>query len=333
MDAILNRSFKVAAIPVLWLALIRSLTYNSRRLETIGYALSVLFLQQLIAGAEDVFLICPQFPVYISPRDAEPDPDVTLPDSRAKGVYVDVTLLLVRGSQTKGNLKLSEAFRRAYNLRNHDLHHFLDITVLEVPLLEEKKRAPTRHPRDLEAHVNSIWNALAAAQSQVVTQAKILFSSPRFAAQDLVVLVASSGEYYRLAVLSRGHEALSTLPPRDDIEDLKVDDVTGDLSSELVVLSGTPTEREQQRLAAKHKAEKEATEKQTRARKARATPRSKRKDGLCNVQGLTRTLSQIVIDAGDPPYSDDWIERCHEVNWKIKESSQIRLFQRYPEFF
>jgi len=138
---------------VLWLA---SLTYNSRRLETIGYALSVLFLQQLIAGPEDVFLICPQFPVYISPRDAEPDPDVTLPDSRAKGVHVDVTLLLVRGSQAKGNLKLSEAFRRAYNLRNHGLHHFLDITILEVPLLEEKKRPPTRHPRDLEAHVNSI---------------------------------------------------------------------------------------------------------------------------------------------------------------------------------
>ena len=174
-----------------------------------------------------------------------------------------------------------------------------------------------------------------------MTQAKILFSSPRFAAQDLVVLVASSGEFYRLAVLSRGHDALSTLPPRDDIEDLiisheedlKVDDVTGDLSSELVVLSGTPTEREQQRLAAKHEAEKEATEKQIRARKARATARSKRKDGLCNAQGLTRTLSQIVIDAGDPPYSDDWIERCHEVNWKIKESSQIRLFQQYPEFF
>ncbi len=324
---------------LLSLALIRSMAYNSRRLETIGYALSILFLQQLIEGNEDIFLICPQFPLYISPRDKDPSPDVTMPDSGAKGVYVDQVLLLPRASQTEGNLKLSQAFRHAHDLSNLNLYHSLHISTLEVPLLEEKKRAPTRHPRDLEAHVVSIQAALDAAQSQVTTQAKILFSSPRFATQDLVVLVASSGEYYRLAVLSRGHRTLSTIPSSYDIftliinqeETLEVSDVVEDLKCQLVLSARTSTEREQQRLFAQQKAEKEEKVKQNDAREARALARSKRQAALLTEEGLLRKLSQIVINAGEPepPYSDDWIEAYHEINRAIEDLS----FQRYPNFF
>ena len=109
-------------VSMLSLALIHSMVYNTRRLETIGYTLSIVFLQQLIAGHEDIFLICPQFPLYVSPRDEEPSPDVTMPDPEAKGVYVDHALLLPRASQTEGNrLKLSQVFSQAHSQRNQDL--------------------------------------------------------------------------------------------------------------------------------------------------------------------------------------------------------------------
>jgi hypothetical protein len=314
------------------------MVYDSPWLETIGYALSILFLQQLIEGNEDIFLICPQFPLYVSPGDKDPGPDVTMPDSRAKGVYVDQVLLLPRASQTEGDLKLSQAF--GHNQRNLSLHHSLHISILEVPLLEKKKRAPTRHPLDLEAHVRSIQAALDDAQSQVVTQAKILFSSPRFATQDLVILVASSGEYYRLAVLSRGHRALSVIPSAFDVFTLIMDeeetpefsDVVEDLKSQLVLSARTPTEREQQRLFAQCKAEKEEKVKQKDAREARAAARSERQAALRTQEGLMRKLSQIVIDAGEPEptYSDDWIEAYHGINRVIDDDVS---FKRYPNFF
>ncbi len=160
-----------------------------------------------------------------------------------------------------------------------------------------------------------------------------------------MVLVASSGEYYRLAVLSRGHRALSTVPSTDEIVDLFINqeenidvaDVAENLKSELVVSARTPTERERQRLFAKQKAEKEESEKQKNAREARASSRSKRQAALSSEPGLLRRLSQIVIDAGEPEpsYSDDWIETYHEMDRKIKEgrSHHFYHFQRYPTFF
>ena len=289
---------------LLSLALIRSMIYNSRQLETIGYALSILFLQQLI---------------YIISRVMR----MSLPDAGARGVYVDQVLLLPRATQTEANLWLSQAFCHAHSLCNLHLYHSLHISTLEVPVLEEKKRAPTHHPRDLKVHIKSIHSALDAAQSQVMTQAKILFSSPRFASQDLVVLVASSGEYYRLAVLSHSHRVLLRIPSAFEVhalmhnqeEDLNKFDVVNDIRSQLVLSPRTPTEREQQRLLSQQQAEKEKKVKHNDARDACALARSKRRVALSTEEGLVRKLSQMVIDTGDPEpsYSDDWIETYHEI--------------------
>jgi len=131
---------------LLSLALIPSMIYNSQRLETIGYALSILFLQQLIEGDEDVFLICLQFPLYVSPNDKDPNLDVTMSDAGARGVYIDQVLLIPRATQTKANLWLSQAFHHTHSLCNLHLYHSLHISTLEVPVLEEKKQAPTCHP-------------------------------------------------------------------------------------------------------------------------------------------------------------------------------------------
>jgi len=302
------------------------MVYNDSQTIGLGYALSILFLQQLIEGNEDVFLICPRFPLYVSPSDL----------TGAKGVYVDQVLLLPRASQTEGNLKLSQVFRHAHNLRNLDLH----ISTLEVPLLEGKKQVPSRPAQDLEAHVRSIQASLDAAQLRVTTQAKIFLSSPRYATQELVILVASSGEYYRLAVLSRDHRALSIIPSSYDIFTLMIDqeetvdvsELVKDLKSQLVLSARTPAEREQQRLFALHKAEKEENGKQDDAREARAEARSKRQAALRTEDGHMRKLSQIVIDAGEPEpsYSDEWIEAYHEINRVIVNDLS---FQRYPTFF
>jgi len=327
-------------LTVISLALVHSMVYNPRRLETISYALSIVFLQHLIKGNEDVFLICPQFPLYVSPKDNDPSPDVTMSDSQARGVYVDQVLLLPRAS-AQPNVKLS--FRRAHTLRNLGLYRSLRITSLEIPLLEEKKRPPTRHPSDLHAHVTSIRAALEAAQSQVTTQAKILFSSARFAAQDLVVLVASSGEYYRLAVLPRGHRAVSAIPASNELFDLfadqegpppNMDQVVDDLISQLVLSARTPTEREEQRILAQRTAERAENEKQVAARTARASARSERQRALLTQEGLKRSLSQVVIDAGEPEpyYSDTWIEAYHKIERQIPNKKGFS-FQRYSEFF
>src|SRR5258708_19786892 len=78
---------------VISLAVITSMMFNPRRLEAIGYSLSILFLQALIAGHEDVFFICPQFPIYISPLD-NLDPDNTMPHSLASELSFHTPFLL-----------------------------------------------------------------------------------------------------------------------------------------------------------------------------------------------------------------------------------------------
>ena len=128
----------------------------------------------------------------------------------------------------------------------------------------------------------SILNALNDARSQVTTQAKILFSSPRFAIKDLVVLIASesSGEYYRLAVLHRGHPTLQKLPTSDEVTELlstpfeqsDLKDVAKGLVAELVKSAHSPAEQEAQRLAEMEKAQKDETERKNRARATRCSP-------------------------------------------------------------
>jgi len=80
---------------MLSLALIHSMTYNSRRLEAVGYH---LISPTTYREARTSSLSCPQFPVYVSPKDKEPSPDVTMADSSERGVYVDQPQTLRRFS-------------------------------------------------------------------------------------------------------------------------------------------------------------------------------------------------------------------------------------------
>ena len=316
---------------VLSLAVICSMIFNPRRLEAIGYSLSVLFLQGLIAGHEDVFFVCPQFPIYVSPQDTNLDPDTTMPDPRARGVYVDTALLLPRCTHINGSI--GDAFLKAYQDRQIDLFSKLEITSLEVPILAERKRGPTRHPKDLEEYFQSIFLALKDAQKQVSTQAKVLFSSVRFLDQDLVILLATAGEYYRLAVLQRDHDVLLDKPSSFHINQLieaqdtpDLGDDVEDFSEPLVESSAIKKERHQ----LEEKRKEQERERQNRARTARAEARAARETALSDpklkLKARARQRSQFVLDAGPPPYPDGMVEKFHKLSDK-------RDYQRYSTFF
>jgi hypothetical protein len=306
--------------------------YNPRRLEALGYSLSVLLFQGLIAGHEDVFLICPQFPIHLSPEDTNLDPDCTMPDSRARGVYVDTALLLARCTRVRtATGSIAHAFRQAYQDRDFDLSSKLDITSLEVPILEERKRGPTRHPRDLEDLYESIRFALGAAQKQVSTQAEILFSSPRFLDQNLVILLATAGEYYRIAVLKRDHTGLLKAPSLFDVEALirahtnpDLGDDTEDLSE--LLLDGSTIQEERHRLEQSLREQEIA--RQIRERDARADARAARKETLSRLVANEFRKSLLVLDAGPPPYPDGMLERYYKLDVNSDGGPQ-----RYPTFF
>jgi len=317
---------------VLSLAVLSSMIFNPRRLEAIGYSLSVLFLQVLIAGHEDVFFICPQFPIYVSPQDTNLNPDNTMPDSRARGVYVDTALLLARCTRVRTNTacSIADAFRKAHQDRHFDLFSELDITSLEVPILEERKRGPTRHPKDLEEHFQSIVSELGKAQAQVLTQAEILLSSPRFLDQDSVILLATAGEYYRIAVLQRSHDALLEVPSSLDIDELiqgkdsDLGDDNEDFCGPLVQCSTLEKQRHQ---FVRRRREQEIG-RQNKARDARAEARAARETSLPKLKARARQRSQFVLNAGPPPYPDGMIERYYELSDLFD-----REYRRYPAFF
>ncbi|KAJ8689603.1 hypothetical protein PTI98_012492 [Pleurotus ostreatus] len=96
MDS-LSRSLGSAV--VLPLSFLLSTIFNVRRTENSSYALSTTLLLQLCNLNLDVFIICPQYELYVSPKQAfKPDESVsstrTQFDRQAKGVVVDNCLIL-----------------------------------------------------------------------------------------------------------------------------------------------------------------------------------------------------------------------------------------------
>jgi hypothetical protein len=120
--------------------------------------------------------------------------------------------------------------------------------------------------------------------------------------------VASSGEYYRLAVLPRGHRALERLPTSDEVTELLINpceqsnpkDVAKALVAELVVSARSPAQQEEQRLKAMKKAEEEETESKRGLVTHALWPVNKGRDQADIMDDLERKLSDIVEDAGDP---------------------------------
>jgi len=316
---------------VLSLAVLSSMRFNPRRLEAFGYSLGILFLQVLIAGYEDVFFICPQFPIYVSPKDSNLNPDKTIPDSKARGVYVDTALILARCTRVRTGTRDLIANTFANGHRDHDFNLFgkIDLTSMEVPILEERKRAPTRNPKHLEDHIDSIHSALHSAQKQVLDQARILFSSRRFADQELVILLATAGQYYRIAVLRRDHGVFGDAPSDFDIQDVlgaqerDFDDLgedSADFHSELIPSSMIEKEREQIQEVFRREEEK----RQFATSEAHSNAITAQNEALLDRE---RQRSELA-EAGFPPYTDGLIESFYKLSCFSNDE-----YHRYPQFF
>ena len=302
---------------VLSLALIKSMFFNPRRLEAFGYSFSILFFQLLIAGHEDTFFICPQFPIHISPLDEEdPDPDRSMADPRARGVFVDTALLLARCERPLAN-PIATTFATAYRECRLDLFDAIDITSLEVPILEERKKAPTRHPNSLKQHVQSIVDSLASAEVQVVTQGRILFASPRFADQDQVILIATAGQYYRIAFFQRDHILNSNVPRSVDIKSFLKQAALNLNPLDTDDLVASPI------LQVRRKEEKR---RQDKARDARAAARETRKSKLADLKDDEHALSKITSQ----PYTDETIETYYKGSGSTGGYRCTSFFEREP---
>jgi len=104
-----------------------------------------------------------------------------MPDSQARGVYVDTALLLARCTRARLDTgSIADAFRKlkAYQDRHFDLFGKLDITSLEVPILEERKRGPTRHPKDLEEMSNRLDLRLTQLKYKSSPKPEFFFCHP-----------------------------------------------------------------------------------------------------------------------------------------------------------
>ncbi|KAJ6618521.1 hypothetical protein B0H10DRAFT_1947543 [Mycena sp. CBHHK59/15] len=229
-------------------------------------------------------------------------------DRLAKGVYVDHAVLLPwlspRSALPAGSCLQQELLKALSNLESSAWRR-IRVDRLEVLILEEKKRSPTRHPADLEDYLEDIEERLRAARKQVTTQCVLLFSSPRFSAQNTVILLATAGPFYQVSVASRElgeklrvadaldsfDEAQAQEEEREqftllDMAQLKADIMTGSLASR--------EQAEAKREAEERKAKKE---RDAAAREERARRREERSRDLA---GLAKKLMDLVAAAGDP---------------------------------
>jgi hypothetical protein len=150
----------------------------------------------------------------------------TIPDNKARGVYVDLSILLPRavysdGSSTVWNLQ--SFLSRVSHISK--MHREVRIESLDVSLLLELKRPPPRHLGSVLSLLRQVIKSLRNGQHQAMQQAHCLFSSPKYAKQKSVMLIAATGEWWTFSQRSRKdfryHGAFEMPlggPPDDDDE-------------------------------------------------------------------------------------------------------------------
>ncbi|KAJ7212494.1 hypothetical protein GGX14DRAFT_361604, partial [Mycena pura] len=72
-----------------------------------------------------------------------------------------------------------------------------------APVIGELKPGPTRHAAKVESFYRNLIGLLRRAMVQVEAQAMCLFCSWRFGTQDVVILLAGAGDYYRIRLVTR----------------------------------------------------------------------------------------------------------------------------------
>ncbi|KAF4607532.1 hypothetical protein EYR38_001604 [Pleurotus pulmonarius] len=195
------------------LSFLLSTIFNIRRLEDSSYALWSALLLQLCDNRLDIFIICPQYALYVSPK-AKFRPDdsfsstLTEADNQAKGVVVDNCLIipeirLARPPVGTEDPSLTKYLASFFITQPSFLEVNVRTTNATVPIIVEQKRPPSRHPLNIYTYFRQIQNLLEKAQSQAWDQGNCLFSMPKFARQNRVMLIGASGAWWQFCLVPR----------------------------------------------------------------------------------------------------------------------------------
>ncbi|KAF9493663.1 hypothetical protein BDN71DRAFT_1064050 [Pleurotus eryngii] len=193
------------------LSFLLSTIFDVRRMEDSSYALWSALLLQLCDMRLDVFLICPQYALYVSPK-AECGPNdsfsstLTQADGQAKGVIIDNCLIIPEIRRTQPDVKGSNLVEYLSNFFNaQPSFSGVDVRIRNaiVPIIVEQKRPPSCHPQNIYDHHQQIHKLLGKAILQARDQGACLFSMPKFARQTRVMLIGASGAWWQFCLVSR----------------------------------------------------------------------------------------------------------------------------------
>ncbi|KAJ6474745.1 hypothetical protein C8R45DRAFT_1217197 [Mycena sanguinolenta] len=205
----------------LGLAVCHSTTIDPRRLEHHNYTYWTGDIAALIVrGQLKYCLIAPQFPIYVSPKEAfDADTSIgsgrTAADGDAEGVYVDIAIVMPIVQPRY----VEELGAVGGVLENESLHDFFEkflpqklpglsprclwVSGFEAPLVGELKPGPTRHADKIDSFYVNLSGLLLQGMLQAEAQGLCLFCSWRFATQQVVLLLAGAGDHYRVRRVTR----------------------------------------------------------------------------------------------------------------------------------
>lgn len=310
------------------LSFLLSTIFNIRRLEDSSYALWSALLLQLCDTRLDIFIICPQYALYVSPK-AKFRPNesfsstLTEADDQAKGVVVDNCLIipeirLARLPVGTENPSLTEYLASFFITQPSFLEVNVRTTNATVPIIVEQKRPPSRHPLNIYAYYRQIQNSLEKARSQAWDQGTCLFSMPKFARQNRVMLIGASGAWWRFCLVPRPETEKMVFnierykdnhgeaaEDDEDDDDEEGDEEEGEEGGSRFDMPTSPNQAKEVQIKYEKKSDKERTERRERRERIR--------DESWESSNTKKRLGQFIDSVGEGPYTMAELDKCSEL--------------------
>ncbi|KAF7302238.1 hypothetical protein MIND_00790800 [Mycena indigotica] len=197
-----------------------SSSMDPRHLEAYIYGFWTMLLLRHISHERHVIrLLQPQWPIWSSQDDNDKrmlDMSLlstkTTPDGGARGVYVDLAIVIVQTEPRWKVLRYAQGVISVAKLAGQTLGWFFEnlyampmfaafepaflrVVGLRAPILLELKLGPPRHSLCMADFHRKLTALLQAAKRQAEKQARALYASWRFIGQEFVITVAVAGEY------------------------------------------------------------------------------------------------------------------------------------------
>ncbi|KAF7294199.1 hypothetical protein HMN09_01148300 [Mycena chlorophos] len=208
-------------------------------LEAYIYGFWFLVLFQYVpatSGGSFIRIIQPQWPIWSSARDTRSRAIVNAarlslgsePDGLARGVYVDLAVVIIRTMPRKKLPRRSRGLYSPLQLAGKSLQWFFEnflvdhpalepsfirVVALMAPVLVELKLGAPRHAPDLPTYYNELSGLIQDAERQAEKQALALYASWRFRFQQYGFSIAGAGEDFSVCRTTRSW-ANKDLPQR-----------------------------------------------------------------------------------------------------------------------